>query len=630
MAFGREDWVKTMFARCVALAVFCVLLAPHSVAFAAEPMVSEAEHLYRTYEDLNVPGNLAIPYFGGTLPAFIQRQGELLHALASLPAKEAVPVLARIADEYLQRIDKLGPGRFRGSPLMALQIPLIRALALQAKDPEIQARLDAIIKDPLVREYARGRALGALAEQRVMAIPPGEDPDGTRRRQILFDTLLGGQSLSQLLHAPARLNALADRVIEITGHNPLAASRLIGTGADTPPRRYAADYAVAVAIARKLNEGKPLDEKEQALLMDVAKRYTVTFLPEVQKEKYPSQQLGDALLHLSTHKGNEALAGLLRDYGLEPRREVEPPHPPEIVDEKAPPPETREAVTELLADAVAAIQKNEEANAARLLGKLAAPAALPMLQESLASAKTDPRTRAAILRALAHNGSEPAVYTLLSTARRTDDPKQLEPVVFALTEVRNPAAIPALLEAVFDGTSARLGDACAQVLARLPGAEKANSLLRAHRDKDFEAVPLLVALAKDWKSERGPYAGLDGLATLGMPEAVDALFDLLAEKRILDDPGRLAAVGQALSRAVGGYADTPEILAIALARLKAASSTIRLAAARALGGVDDVTVRRSLEEAAEAEKDPEVAKTIKSLLREHAKRSQPPPRPPVK
>jgi len=607
-----------------------LLLVLPLLASAAAPGPSEAERLYRAYEELNVPGNLAQPYYGGPPPRFIETQIALLLAIAGQPAKDAVPILMKIADEYLERVGDLGYERFDRSPLMALQIPIVESLARKATKAEIRERLEAFAKHPLIREFARGPALGVLAQQRVEAIPPRTDPDGARRRQVLFETLLANQSFPQLLRAPARLNALAERVIQTVGHDPLAAAKFLGPAADSPPRRYAADYAAVRVIALELSEGKPLDDREKTLFMDIAKRYVETFLPQVQKEKYPSRLLGDALLYLGALKGNEAIGGLLRDYGLEPRRPVEPAKPPQIVGEEAPEPEPEVALPETLANAVAAAKNSQEADADRLLGKLAAPAALPFLQETLASPATDPATRAAVLRALAHNGSEQAVYTLLSIPRRADDPKQLDPVVFALTEIRNPAALPALLEAFFDGTDNRLGGACTQVLARLPGAEKANSLVKAYRGQDFEAIPLLVALAKDPKSERGAFAGLAGLASLRMPEAVEALFDLIGEKAIRDSPEHLRAVERSLSYAVGDNAETPEVLVIALARLKAASPKIRQAAAESLAGVEgDLTVRKALEEAAQAEKDPDVAKAIKDLLREHPTRNPQPP-PPVR
>ena len=583
------------------------------LALAGEP--TEAERLYRAYESLNNPENLAADFKGGALPTFIGRQVELLRAIAARPPNEAAPVLARIADEYLARVEKVGAPGFARSPLGALQIPLVTLLAKHVAADEVRARLDALAKSPVIKEYTRGRALGALADYRAKAVPAAEDPAGERRVGILFDTLIGEMPLRQLLYAPARMWSLAASSSAISGHDLLALAKALAAATTTPARRYAADVALAAAAAAKQRAGMPLLEPEKKLLLEACTRWVEQWRPEILKLKYPSDVLGVRLRSMANDKGNEDIALLLRENGIELVRQQPPdeaarPEEPEFL-------EGQEAVAKVLAQAVAAVKRDDEPEANRLLRRLSADTAIPALHVVLAARKSDPASKAVALRALARNGTDEAIGIVLDSVRYAADKEFLEAACAALTELKNPASVPALLQAVLDGTDSRLGFACAEVLARMPaGADRANALLKACKDQQPEAVPLLAALARDWRAERSALAGIAGLASLGTPEATAALFGLLEEKAVTEEPERVAAVQKALSRLVGDHADEPLVVEAAIERLKAAPAVVRRAAALALGGVqDNEAVAKALGQAAAAEQDKSVAEALQAALK---------------
>lgn len=275
---------------------------------------ADPRRLYGEFEALNTPENLERRFVGGQPPDFITQQAALLQALAALPPADAVPALLRIAAEHLRRLEALGGERLRQSPLQALQVPLVDALSRHAANRDVRAALDGLVASPFLKEYARGRALDALAEPRLAEIAEADDPRGERRARALLDTLVGKLALGELLHAPARLRALARRAPALGD----GAWRALAAAADTPARRYAADAALALACAQKEAAGKPVPPADMDLLVGACGRWLREFRPAVAKEKYPSDLLGQALTHLSARPGCEALARALRDAGPPP------------------------------------------------------------------------------------------------------------------------------------------------------------------------------------------------------------------------------------------------------------------------------------------------------------------------
>ncbi|HPD13312.1 MAG TPA: hypothetical protein PLE19_00080 [Planctomycetota bacterium] len=251
---------------------------------------------------------------GGQPPEFIIQQTALLQTLAALPPADAVPALLRIAAEHLRRLEALGEVRLRQSPLQALQVPLVDALSRHLANRDARAALDGLAASPFLKEYARGRALDALAAQRLAEIAEADDPRGEQRARALLDTLAGKLTLAELLHAPARVRSLARRAPALGGECWAA----LAAAADTPARRYAADAALALACAQGEGAGKPVPAADRDLLVAAAGRWLQEYRPVVAREKYPSDLLGQALTLLGARPGYEALAKALRDAGLPP------------------------------------------------------------------------------------------------------------------------------------------------------------------------------------------------------------------------------------------------------------------------------------------------------------------------
>ena len=307
----------------IALFVPGVLAA---LAFApAAGAATKSEDLYDRYEKLNTPENLAIQHIGGKPPRFVEDQMALLGQIAKQPEAEAVPVVVRIADDYLKRLGALDEVKFRTSSLQALQSPIVVLVEKFSGSNQVFEQLDAFVKCPLLRDYARARALGAVATRRLGEVPAAADPDGTRRGRILIDLVIADVTLSELLHSPTRLKEITAHASGVSG-DPVSLHRALRAAASTEARRYAADYAFLVAAAAKqVRAQTPLADAEKALLVDVAARWVKQYKPAVEKEKYPSDLLGQALLALAGSKGNDDLAAYLTENGVKVTPVPEPP-----------------------------------------------------------------------------------------------------------------------------------------------------------------------------------------------------------------------------------------------------------------------------------------------------------------
>jgi hypothetical protein len=278
----------------------------------------DAKRLYQEFEALNTPDNLGVRFIGGQPPDFIKQQTQLLHAIGARPSEDAIPILLRMATEHLERIEELGAAKFRRSPLQAVQVPLVDALGAHAISDDICAALARFAKSPLVKEYARGRALDVLVERQLSRIGDPDDPNGEKRAKLLLDSLIGGLTLSEVLHAPGRLRALARRVPAIPKAEPATPWRALAAAAASPAQRYAADAALAIVSVQKENAGTPFSLGEKDLLVEAANHWLKEFRPAAAKEKYPSDLLEECILRLGARLDHEPLAKPLRDAGLIP------------------------------------------------------------------------------------------------------------------------------------------------------------------------------------------------------------------------------------------------------------------------------------------------------------------------
>lgn len=309
------------FCVCAIIIIACVALVPASLEAA-----TKSERLYEQYEKLNTLDNLGKRFVGGKLLPFQEEQIRLLTEIGKRPTAKAAPVVVRIADEYHARIRALGAVRFRRSPLQALQISLITLMNRHAGSNAVFQRLEVLIKSPLIKEYARGRALGTVAGKRLAEIRRRDDPDGKRRGRIVLDVIIGDITMKRLLHAPARLREACKQADAISAGNPLFVRKALAPAADTLARRYAVDYVFVAALFRKqAKEKKALSEEEKKISLEICREWLKEYRPVVEAEKYSTDVLGKALLLLGGCEGNDDFAALLIENGLKPQKYVEPP-----------------------------------------------------------------------------------------------------------------------------------------------------------------------------------------------------------------------------------------------------------------------------------------------------------------
>lgn len=269
------------------------------------------DDLYRSFEALNTPQNLALRFVGGKPLKFIEEQLPILSQLASRNTPEASRLLLRITDEYLARVDKLGPGGFRVSPLQALQLPLVQVLAPRASQPDFRTRLQSFATSKVIKDYARARALFPLTEQKLRALDHAKDPDGSKRGAIILTEMLGDLSFSDCVHAPVRLTGVSRLTATVVGPTPSLVWQALAS-ADSVTHRYARDFAFAAACAAPA-DGAPrlLQPHEIIRLKDIIDRWLKEYRPLLANEKYPTDVLGSTLRSLAAAKGAEELAHLM-------------------------------------------------------------------------------------------------------------------------------------------------------------------------------------------------------------------------------------------------------------------------------------------------------------------------------
>lgn len=317
----RAAWSTTVKHSVIAvLTAWCVLWG--TCADAEE----KSEQLYQQYEKLNTPANLAKKFVGGRPLRFVDNQVNILNKLAKRPTLEASPVVVRIAEEYLKRLKGLGAAKFRVSPLQSLQVPLIALLAKHSRSGQVFTRLETFAKSPLLKEYARSRAVGHVVRVQLAKIPADDDPDGVKRGTILMEKIIGDMSMSRLLHAPARLRSLAAQAMPLGGGEPVRVFKTLRPAAVSGPKKYAADYAFLLTVVRKqIAKKKTLNEDENKLLLETAGRWLKGYRPLVLREKYASDLVGMTVTALGGYPANENLRTLLRKNGVLVKKYVEPP-----------------------------------------------------------------------------------------------------------------------------------------------------------------------------------------------------------------------------------------------------------------------------------------------------------------
>ena len=284
------------------------------------------EELYVRYEAINIPKNLSVQFVGGKPLRFVEEQIRILLEIGRRKTPEARRVLVRIFDEYLARIEKLGQAKFRTSPLQALQMIMVRVLAPKVGFPLIQTRLEAFVKCPLVKEYARARALIVLVEVQIRAIKFDTDMDGTNRGRMLLDELIGDMGFSDLVHASIRTRGVARLATVIGGNKPDMVWHVL-KAADTLPKRYCRDFAFVAACSALQRSDKALSEPDRTRLLEVCKRWLKEYRPLLAKQKYPSAVLERLLRFMAKQEGNEDLAGLMPPEDAKPAKPVRPAQP---------------------------------------------------------------------------------------------------------------------------------------------------------------------------------------------------------------------------------------------------------------------------------------------------------------
>lgn len=300
-------------ARHIALA-FLAVLATTIPVFGADGTIlpgKSADELYKSYEALNTPANLGTRFIGGDPPRFVKEQIRILLDISGRKTAESSRVLLRITDEYLARVEKLGPARFRTSPLQSLQITLVQALGAKADSPGFQSRLEQFVKSKSIREFTKGRALQHLTALKIHAVDPAQDPDSSKRGAIILSDMLDNLDFSACLHAPARFAGIASLTQSVVGLKPNLVWESLKS-ADSLPRRYARDFAFAAAcFPSDAAQPEALAAAEKTRLIEIIGRWIKEYRPLVAKESYPSDVLERALRNLAALKGNEDLAKLL-------------------------------------------------------------------------------------------------------------------------------------------------------------------------------------------------------------------------------------------------------------------------------------------------------------------------------
>ena len=286
---------------------------------------TKSQTLYEQYEKLNSPRNLSTKFVGGRPPRFVDQQINILRQLSARRTGEAAPLVVKIVDEYLKRIHDLGGAKFRVSVLQSMQIALTHLMAAHAGSKIVFERMETFAKSPVISEYARGRVIGLIVKKRLEEIKPDDDVDGTKRGRLLMDALMGDVTMSQLLHAPARLRSLATQAVPLGSGDPMKVRTALAPAATNPQRRYAADYAFLLAVAtRQVKEKKTLDDDTKQTMLDVAGKWVGEYRPRVVREKYPSDLLGMTVRALGGYPGNKALAAFLKENRISVTKYVEP------------------------------------------------------------------------------------------------------------------------------------------------------------------------------------------------------------------------------------------------------------------------------------------------------------------
>jgi hypothetical protein len=201
---------------------------------------------------------------------------------------------------------------FRQSPLQAIQVPIVDALSRHAASEEVRRALARLAGSAGIKEYARGRALDVLATHEVGLISDAEDPKGGKRAKVLLEMLIGPLTLAEAFQAPGRLRALARQAV--------APWHALAGAADSAAKRYAADAALAIACVQKEIKGEPIVQGTKDLLVAACGRWLKEYRPEVeaQKQKYPSDLLGESIMRLGARLDYDPLAKPLRDAKLIP------------------------------------------------------------------------------------------------------------------------------------------------------------------------------------------------------------------------------------------------------------------------------------------------------------------------
>jgi HEAT repeat protein len=294
-----------------------------------------------------------------------------------------------------------------------------------------------------------------------------------------------------------------------------------------------------------------------------------------------------------------------------------------------------------LADAVAASNAENAEMVAALVERMSGTAAQSTLLEAVGDPNTDAKTKNLALRCLVANGSESVIEPVLRLVRESENEEFLNAVAEAMGHLRNPEAIPLLIQAACDGTDSRLGGACSLAVARMPGEEPARVLLKAYTKgvtdagnreiiargiaaiRAPEAVAILVEAAREWQDDRLGAACVAGLGSIETAEAMSALLDLAGVETVTGKAERLDAIAQAVSIAAAQQRQEAGAVQAVIEHLRSPSAAVRLTAAKALGGFkEDPAVLKALQDAAKSESDPSVLAAIRASLVRADKKSQ--------
>jgi len=247
------------------------------------------------------------------------------------------------------------------------------------------------------------------------------------------------------------------------------------------------------------------------------------------------------------------------------------------------------------------------------LGRLGYGAATPQLLDRLADAA--PFVRIAAIEALARLDT-PAAWVALTSAVRSQDPDERRAALVGLGQHARPAALPILVAA------ARTGDLATRLIA-LSGLavqtsdEVIHELATAARDVE----PALRAAALSLLGERDEPAAIDALVEIAVTSELD---DPVHRALSRASPARIAALADRLARAGEGDAS---VLAAALARmadprataalfdaLAAGSPAVRRAVATSLAAMDATGASATVARLAAEDPDPEVRRVSAALV----------------